>query len=208
SFGDLATALADACLAADLATQVVEPPLPDVAVAEDVDLVDARRVDHEGPLDTDAMRHAPDREVLAEPSARDADHRAVEHLDALARAFDDLRVDPHCVPCTQRGDLLFLLLLFELVDHVHVFFNSLVCARLWAACCLRHCLMRAWSPDRSTSGTVMPRYSAGRVNCGQPVISSAKLSWARDPGSPTTPGTSLAVASMSTIAGISPPLRT
>ena len=30
-------------------------------------------------------------------------------------------------------------------------------------CSLRHSLTRAWWPDRSTSGTVQPRQSAGRV---------------------------------------------
>src|SRR5438105_407123 len=162
-----------------------------------------------GPLHAASVRHAPYGEVLAQAAARDADHGAFEHLDALARAFDDLGVHLHRVARTQRGHLLFLLLFLELLDHVHVFFNSLRCGtRLCAACCLRHCLMRAWSPDNSTSGTVMPRYSAGRVNCGQPVSSSEKLSCASEPGSPTTPGTSLATVSMRTMAGISPPLKT
>src|SRR5690349_8996938 len=155
------------------------------------------------------MGHPPDREVLAQAAAGDTNDRALEHLDALSRAFDDLCVHAHRVARTQRGHLLFLLLLLELLDHIHLL--TPCGTRLWAACSRRHCLIRAWSPERSTSGTFMPRYSAGRVNCGQPVASSAapaKLSWAREPGSPTTPGTSLATASTRTIAGISPPLKT
>src|SRR5205814_9485871 len=133
----------------------------------------------------------------------------VANLDALTLALHVLGVNAHGVTRAHRGRFLFLLLLFELLDHVHVFFTSSVCGtRLFAACCRRHCLMRAWSPESRTSGTVMPLYSAGRVNCGHPVISSEKLSCASDSGSPTTPGTSLATASTRTIAGTSPPLRT
>src|SRR5205807_4292838 len=87
--------LADARRAPNLASQVVQAPLAHVAVAQDLDLVDARRVDHERPLHADAMRDAPDREVLAQAATRDADDRALEHLDALARALDDLGMHLH-----------------------------------------------------------------------------------------------------------------
>src|ERR1700682_2530559 len=75
--------LADAGFLAHLAAQVVQPALPDVAVAHDVDLVDARRVDHEGALDPDSVRHPTNREVHAQPASGDTDYRALEHLDAL-----------------------------------------------------------------------------------------------------------------------------
>src|SRR5690348_12336057 len=208
-FGHHAPAFVDARLAPNFSAQVVKASLPHVTMAQHVDLVDARRVDEERPLHPDAVRHPADREVPPQPATRHPDDGALEHLDALARALDDLCVHPHGVACTQRRRLLFLLLLLELLDHIHVFFNSFICApRLCAACRRRHCSMRAWSPDSSTSGTVIPLYSAGRVNCGQPLASPAKVSWASDPGSPTTPGTSRATASIRTIAGISPPLST
>src|SRR5258708_1056029 len=41
----------------------------------------------------------------------------------------------------------------------------------------------------------MPRYSAGRVNCGQPASSPPNVSFSSDPGSPTTPATSPATPS-------------
>src|SRR5712692_2799481 len=151
-------ALADARLFADLAAQVIEPALADVAVAEDVDLVDPRRVDHEGALDSDAVGHAAHREVLAQAAAGHADDRAFEHLDALSRALHDLRVHLDRVARAKRGDLFLLLLLLELLDDVHVLFNSLVWAEVRSAAWRRrHCLMRAWSPERSTSGTINPR---------------------------------------------------
>src|SRR5205814_4822404 len=168
---------------------------------------------HECPLHTDPVGDTAHREVLPEPAAGHPNHGPFKHLDALAGPFDDFGVHPHGVARAKRRSLFLLLLLLELLDHIHVFFTSLVCLNfdespLCAACCRRHWRIRAWSPDRSTSGTAMPRYSAGRVNCGQPVSSSAKLSCASEPGSPTTPGNKRATESTRTIAGISPPLRT
>ena len=46
---------------------------------------------------------------------------------AFARALDDLGVHLHGVACAERGHLSLLLLFLELLDHIHVFFNSLVC---------------------------------------------------------------------------------
>src|SRR5450759_1403214 len=208
-FADQTPPLTDAGFLAHLAAQIVEPALAHIAMAQDIDLVDARRVDHEGALHADPVRHAPHGEVLAQASAGDADHRALEHLDALPRALHDLGVHAHGVARTKGGHLFLLLLLLELMDHVHVFFNSLVCVTcLWLACWRRHWPMRAWSPEMSTSGTLMPRYSAGRVNCGHPEGSLEKLSWVSDSGSPTTPGTRRATASIRTMAGTSPPLST
>src|SRR6266566_5247568 len=166
-------------------------------------------MDHEGAFDADAVGDTTHSEVLAEPAPRDPDHRALEHLDALTGALDDLCVHLDRVARAQRWNLCLLLLLLELLDYVHDFFNSLVCDPcLAAACWRRHWRMRAWSPERSTSGTPRPRYSAGRVNCGQPADSLENVSCVSDSGSPTTPGTSRATASMRTMAGISPPLRT
>src|SRR6202171_5825876 len=206
---DEAPALADAGVLAHLGTQVVEPALAHIAMAQHIDLVDARRVDHESSLDADAVSHAPHGEVHAQAAAGHPDHGAFEHLDALACPFHDLGVHSHRVAGTKGRHLFLLLLFLELLDHVHVVFNSLVCETcLWAACWWRHCRMRAWSPERRTSGTLMPRYSAGRVYCGHPEGSVEKLSCVSDSGSPTTPGTRRATASIRTIAGISPPLRT
>src|SRR5215472_1483510 len=90
SLSDKPPPLADAGVAPDLAAQIVKPALTDVAVAQHIDLVDARRVNHEGPLDSNTVRHATHREVPSGTCAGDADHSAFEHLDAFARALDDL----------------------------------------------------------------------------------------------------------------------
>src|SRR5205085_6651448 len=77
-------------------------------------------------------------------------------------------------------------------------------------CSARHSAIRAWSPERSTSGTRWPRNSAGRVYCGYsspPSSSPEKLSKAPD-SSRMAPGRRRATASSTTIAGSSPPERT
>src|SRR5712692_5196787 len=119
-------ALADAGLFANLATEVVEPALADVAMAQDLDLVDARRVNQERALDPDAMRDAPDREVLPQTTAGHTEDDAFKHLDALAGALHDLGMHLDRIARPKRGHFLLLLLLLELLDDVHVFFNSLV----------------------------------------------------------------------------------
>ena len=54
----------------------------------------------------------------------------------------------------------------------------------------------------------MPRYSAGRVNCGPSSIPAWNDSASADSGLPITPGTSRVTASISTSAGSSPPAST
>src|SRR5438445_12042390 len=71
---------ADARLASHLAAEVVEAALADVAVAQDVDLVDARRVDHERPLHSDAVVHTPPREFPTQSSSLTLDLRVLVPL--------------------------------------------------------------------------------------------------------------------------------
>src|SRR5262249_41344913 len=115
----VAAALPDSSALADLAAQVVETALAYIAVPQHVDLVDPRRVHEEGALHADPVGHAPHREVLAQSSACDPDHRAFEDLYALARALDDLGVNLDRVAGAQRRHFRFLLLLFELLNDVH-----------------------------------------------------------------------------------------
>ena len=67
---------------------------------------------------------------------------------------------------------------------------------------------RAWSPERSSSGTAQPRNSAGRVYCGYSSRPSANDSCSPDAAFPITPGTSRATASTTTSAAASPPAST
>src|SRR5919201_6460198 len=72
----LRSPLPDPALLPHLLSQVVEASLADVAVADNIDLVDSRRVDEERALNADSMRHPADREVAAQPGAGDADDGA------------------------------------------------------------------------------------------------------------------------------------
>src|SRR5688572_5078011 len=75
------------------AAQVVELGAADIAEGHDLDLRDDRRVHGERALDADAEAHLAHGEGLAHAGALAADDRALEHLDALAVAFDDAHVN-------------------------------------------------------------------------------------------------------------------
>ena len=87
--------LASAALAqrgglADAAAEEVELGSTRDAVADHLDLLDARRVDHEGPLHADAAGDAAHGDLLVQATAAQAHDRPLEDLDALAVALDHL----------------------------------------------------------------------------------------------------------------------
>ena len=95
---DRLTALTDAGMPADLLAQVEELCPAHLAVAQHLDLVDARSVHEEGALDADPVGDATHGEAGRETDlALERDHNALEHLDALAGAFNDLDVHAHGV---------------------------------------------------------------------------------------------------------------
>src|SRR2546428_12077829 len=102
--------LSDAGLLPDLLPQIIEVRPADPARPEDLDLLDAGRVDRERPLHPDPVGDAPDRERLAESPAAAPDHHALERLEPVAPAFGDLDVDPHGIPGPKGRDLGFRLL--------------------------------------------------------------------------------------------------
>ena len=64
----------------------------------DLDPLDPRGVEREGPLDADPVGDAPHREGRAGALAALADDDALEDLHPLLLALDDLHVHPHAVP--------------------------------------------------------------------------------------------------------------
>src|SRR6476620_6330030 len=66
--------------------QEVQLRAADLAVAEDLDLLDPRAVDLERALDPDARRDPADGDRGRDPAAADAHDETLEHLDALAGA--------------------------------------------------------------------------------------------------------------------------
>ena len=83
-------------MATDLLAKVEELCPAHLTVAKDFDLVDARRMHEECPLDADTVRDTPHGEAGGETDlALERDHDTLEHLDAFAGSFDDLDVHAH-----------------------------------------------------------------------------------------------------------------
>jgi hypothetical protein len=85
--------------------QEVQLRAADLGGAQDLDLVDDRRVEREDALDALAERDLADREGRARAAPVHADHHAFEHLDALLVAFAHLDVYLHGVPRLDRRAL-------------------------------------------------------------------------------------------------------
>src|SRR3954453_11040461 len=79
-------------LAAQVA-QVVQLRAADVTAGDDLDLLEDRGVQREGALDAHAEGDLADGEAAADAAALDADHDALEDLDAGTVPLDDLHVD-------------------------------------------------------------------------------------------------------------------
>src|SRR5512138_1991453 len=171
--------------------QVEEAGAADLAVAEHLDLVDARAVHREHALDADAVAHLPHGEHRAAGRALPVRHHdALEDLDALLVAFLDLRVDADRVARPHLREVLPSVLRLDvgnrLAQHVRaLLYSSSSPASMsrrsfserWSLAKRsglrsrvarsdsrrRHRSIRRWSPERRTSGTFIPRNSGGLV---------------------------------------------
>src|SRR5438270_3171187 len=85
--------------------QVEEPRALYLAAGDDLDLVDARRIERKDALHADAVAHLADGERGVHLAALLADDHALEDLDAFLVAFADLRVHPHGVADAELRDL-------------------------------------------------------------------------------------------------------
>src|SRR5690606_26833999 len=83
--------------------QVVQLRAADLALGEDLDLVDHRAVDREGARDPDAEAELADGEGLADARAVAADDDALEDLDTRAGAFLNAHVHADGVAGTEVG---------------------------------------------------------------------------------------------------------
>ena len=95
---------------ADPLAEEIEGRAARVSVTQELDLLDAWRVDEEGALDTDAARDPANRDLVVEAAVTNAKDRALELLKAFAVAFDDADADGHGVTGPDLGDLGLLLL--------------------------------------------------------------------------------------------------
>src|SRR5258705_13982486 len=123
------SALAEGRSLADAIAQEVELGASRDTVADDLDLLDARAVDLERPLDTDPGRDAPDRDGAGDPSAAQAHDGPLEDLDPLAVALDDLGRHLDGVTGGKVGQVGAELVLDDLVEHGH----GAVPDSIWAA---------------------------------------------------------------------------
>jgi hypothetical protein len=88
-------------------------------VTDHLDLVDPRRVHHEGALHADAAGDAAHRDLPVEAAAAHAHHGPLEDLDSLTASLDHLHRDAHGVARGDLGHVGAELLAFELLDGVH-----------------------------------------------------------------------------------------
>ena len=89
-----------------------------VAVPNELDLLDAGRVHHEGALDADAARDPADGDLLVDAAVTHAEHGALEVLKALAVPFDDPHADAHGVSGPDLGQIGLQLLSGKRVQEV------------------------------------------------------------------------------------------
>ena len=96
---------ADFCLLAAKRAQVVELGATHVAAADELDVVDDRRVDRELSLDADLERDLADVECLADSVTVSADNNTLENLDSAAVTFNNVDVNLHRVTDAEVGDV-------------------------------------------------------------------------------------------------------
>src|SRR5690606_12841442 len=128
----------------------------DVTAADDLDLVDDRGVEREGPLNTDAEGHLADREGLADAATVPADDHALEDLDPGAGALNDLDVHLDGVTGAEVGDVVSQRRLVELVETLHDCFAFCTCHRSGAGLFTRIGWDMSWPRSRSGSSEELP----------------------------------------------------
>src|SRR3954464_5324178 len=96
----------------------VESRTARVAVAHELDLLHARRVDHERALHTDAAGDPADGDLLIDAAVTHAEHGALEVLKPLAVPFDDPHADAHGVSGPDLGQIGLQLLSGKRVQEV------------------------------------------------------------------------------------------
>ena len=94
---------AESCGFAHSVAEEVESRTSRMAVAHELDLLDARRVDHERALDADAARDPADGDLLIDAAVAHAEHGALVVLKALPVPFDDPHAHAHGVSGPDLG---------------------------------------------------------------------------------------------------------
>src|SRR5262245_11015736 len=98
-------------------TQVIQPTLPNLTTGDDLDPIDARRMQREGALDAHAVGNLAHGKGGAGAAALARNHHAFVNLDALLVAFLDDRVHANGVADPEAVErLLACILGFDVLD--------------------------------------------------------------------------------------------
>src|SRR5437016_7704660 len=116
--GNGLTLLSDAGTLPNFPSEVIQFGSAHLAVPDQVDPVDARRVQQEAALNPDAVRDAANAEALLGGAPPATDHDAFEDLDPLAGALDHLGMHLHRVTRSQGRDIGPVSLGLQQVDDV------------------------------------------------------------------------------------------
>src|SRR5215471_2994059 len=111
--------LLDPALPPDLLPQIEELGAADTALAEDFNLLDARRVQRKRALDADAVGDAAHGKRRPQPTAPAADHRALERLQPVAAALRHLHVHAHRISGGKRRQSRLHLRTFDRGEPFH-----------------------------------------------------------------------------------------
>ena len=103
----------------DTVAQVVELGSADVTTGPDLDAVDDRRVDREGPLNPNTEAELADCEGLTDSAALALDDHALEQLDPLAVALDNTDVHLEGVAGAEVGNIVAEALVIDEIGGLH-----------------------------------------------------------------------------------------
>src|SRR5688572_6705310 len=138
------------CLA-DALAQEVQLGAAHPTVAHDLDLLDARAVDHERPLHADAARDLADGDRAGDAAAAQAHDGALEHLDPLLAALDNAGGHLDRVARGELRQVAADLVGDDLVEHVHG--GSRSCCRRRATAPGCRCGVRPGGPTAAKDST-------------------------------------------------------
>src|SRR5579884_135062 len=179
-------ALAQAGSLAFEPAQVIQLGAAHAAGSDKVDVIDHWRVDREDALNALAETDLANGNGLAQAAVLTRDYGAFESLQTLLVALANSDVHADGVAWAEFRYVLTLVRVLNLIEQSILHGGILwevwpqlgrqnpYCTRsgrffavFSRAACWRQRRISAWLPPRSTSGTLQPRNSAGRVYCGQ-----------------------------------------
>lgn len=116
---ELTGALDEKGALADAAAKIMKFGAADFATVDDLNFGNARGMDWENALDAFTVGDFPNGEGSVHAGAAAGDDQAFKNLDTLFAAFHHAAMDFHGITDIERGDVLFQLLLLDLINDIH-----------------------------------------------------------------------------------------